>query len=260
MKFSAKAQASSPSSLSSTPDESIYKFRNKNFTQLSMFKTGHGLDFKIMYHALELNICATASTIIMQDNLSHFTNDYSASMDPLNISVANVLYNLQIDNLRNFLGIYKDFGLISLFKFFQKSMLQDLRLIPCYSQALSDLIIFDSNDFSHSNSSSSSSGNSSSNSGSDSNSSSSNSSTTTTQQSIILETIQQSNILSNLLRQIVELFDDGKTASFKRMVNYLKKNPSPIKPSKIEKGTAMLDLNKFAKVLGYRDKSVFFTR
>ncbi|GMM28019.1 hypothetical protein DAMA08_007350 [Martiniozyma asiatica (nom. inval.)] len=65
----------------------------------------------------------------------------------------------------------------------------------------------------------------------------------------ISEIISKSIMSSNLIRQFVELFDDGSSKSFKSLHKFLKMHPSTLKPSKIPKGNIKLNIDNFLDYL-----------
>ncbi|KAG7899564.1 hypothetical protein KL907_004916 [Ogataea polymorpha] len=210
MKFSTEQR-------SAVKDDTMNKFKQKTFTQLALFRSQHGLDYKILNKSVDLNLAATLSSLKVCGNFSRFPElvDSSSLYDR---SFCNMLYHYQLDSLLSYLLVYKEFGLLSLFKMMKTVLLNDLTLIPIASKMLSNLVGFEN-------------------------------STSKPKIQYITSIIHQSDVLCNLVRQFVELFDDARSSSFRQLLDFMKIHPSPIKPSKIPKGTVELDLRQFLPYL-----------
>ncbi|ODV82552.1 hypothetical protein CANARDRAFT_10456 [[Candida] arabinofermentans NRRL YB-2248] len=181
--------------------------KSKNF-KLSMFRSYHGLDFKILTKSLELNLSATFSSLIVKSNYDNFHNNDDTP-------ISNLIYHYQLDSLMSYILIYKEFGLFTLMKFIKSFILKDSRMIHICAKLLSDLLVFDPNLEKPS------------------------------KLEYVSQIVRNGGVLSSLIRQFIELFDDGYSNSFKKLANFLKSCPSPIKPSKIPRGVAVLDYKQF---------------
>ncbi|KAG7835394.1 hypothetical protein KL942_005333 [Ogataea angusta] len=210
MKFSTEQK-------SAVKDDTMNKFKQKTFTQLALFKSQHGLDYKILNKSVDLNLAATLSSLKICGNFDRFPElvDSSSLYDR---PFCNILYHYQLDSLLSYLLVYKEFGLFSLFKIMKTVLLGDLTLIPIASKMLSNLVGFEN-------------------------------SSNKPKIQYITSIIHQSDVLCNLVRQFVELFDDARSSSFRQLLDFMKIHPSPIKPSKIPKGTIELDLRQFLQYL-----------
>ncbi|KAG7706796.1 hypothetical protein KL949_003502 [Ogataea haglerorum] len=210
MKFSTEQK-------SAVKDDTMNKFKQRTFTQLALFKSQHGLDYKILNKSVDLNLAATLSSLKICGNYSRFPEvvDSSSLYDR---PFCNILYHYQLDSLLSYLLVYKEFGVFSLFKMMKTVLLSDMTLIPIASKVLSNLVGFEN-------------------------------SSNKPKIQYVTSIIHQSDVLCSLVRQFVELFDDARSSSFRQLLDFMKVHPSPIKPSKIPKGTVELDLGQFLPYL-----------
>lgn len=196
----------------------LYKFRN-SVSKIGMFSSGNSLDYKLLNPAVELNMMANISLLIVAENyktlkgilntqntsLSRFLNEYAVSC-----TIQNLL-------------IYREFGILVMFKMLKALNERDLRMIIPTATLISKILPEkqpDTDDkaecLEHGSSN-----------------------------AAIYEIFLQSTICSNLVRQFVETFDDSQSKPFKSLNRFLKSYPSTLKPSKIPKGTVRLQLDAF---------------
>ena len=246
--FTSETQLSS-TSMSNTSsyqqDENpLNSFKQNISTKIASFKSNKSLNYKLLNSSISLNIVANLSLLVLSENYKalkstdHFTDN----------SLSRLLSEFMYDYSLTFLIIYQEFGLLSFFKKIRELNQENLRLILPSAALVSKL--FQTKSTEH-NLSSPTTSNHNANTPSP---TTSNFSTTATwihssNLELISEILYKSVIASNLLRQYVELFDDGQSKPFKSLNKFLKAHPSTLKPSKISKGTVLLDLEYYKQVL-----------
>lgn len=226
-------------------------FKQGISTKIGSFKSNKSLNYKLLNVSISLNIIANLSLLVIGENYRYL----KSSEYILDNSMSRIINEFTIDFTSTFLIIYQEFGLLSFFKELRILNQTNLKLILPTAILVSKLFQVKHSDYPLQNSNSNLNLNSNSNPNLNSDSSSSLSTTATTTAikvsnfDIISDLLYKSIIASNLLRQFVELFDDGQSRPFKSLNKFLKAHPSTLKPSKISKGTVTLNLNDYKTVL-----------
>lgn len=207
-----------PFSESSLDEYQIYKFKN-TITKIGMFRTGKYITYKLLTPAVKLSMISNLASLILSNNYKTFKS-YQSVHDS---SFTEFLDEYLVSSLAQFVLIYQEFGIIIMFKMIKKLNESNINSIIPTANVLSKLLPMKS--FS--------------NTGFDS----------TFEKSPLAEVLSQSTICSNLVRQYVELFDDGQSKPFKVLNKYLKSYPSTLKPSKIPKGVVQWNIDDFLRKL-----------
>lgn len=200
----------------------IYKFKNP-ITKIGMFRSGKSLDYKLLTPAVELNIISSLSLLILSENYKILKN-YQNIQDS---SLSRFFNEFVVSSISQFILIYQEFGILIMFKMIRTLNELNLNLILPTATVISKIFpirkiepteIIDNEEVG-------------------------------TLDSSINEILSQSIISSNLVRQFVELFDDGQSKPFKALNKFLKNYPSTLKPSKIPKGTVKLNVQEFLNLI-----------
>lgn len=215
-------------------DYPLHVFRQGISTKIGSFKSSKSLNYKLLNSSINLGIISNLSLLVLAENYKSLK---SSSNNLIDNSLSRILNEFTIDFSLTFLIIYQEFGLLSFFKNIRELNNESLKMVLPSALLLSKLFQVKNTD-----------------------SKNVDSPTTPTTVSassnsnfeLISEILYKSVISSNLLRQYVELFDDGQSKPFKSLNKFLKSHPSTLKPSKITKGTITLDLNDYKAVLELR--------
>lgn len=218
-----------------TDEYPLHIFKQGISTKIASFKSNKALNYKLLNSSINLEIISNLSLLILSENYKSL----KSSNNSIDNSLSRLLNEFTIDFSLTFLVIYQEFGLLSFFKKLRDLNNESLRMILPSTLILSKL--FQVKNIENNNNNHNSTDNY-------------NNSTTNSNISnfeLISEILYKSVISSNLLRQYVELFDDGQSKPFKSLNKFLKVHPSTLKPSKISKGTVTLDLNDYKYVLAF---------
>ena len=229
---------------------SLNSFKQGIATKISSFKSAKSLNYKLLNASIILNINSNLSLLILSENYKYLKSN-SLYIDN---SLSRLLSEFTFDFSLTFLVIYQEFGLLNFFKSIRTMNYQNLKMILPTSILIFKLFQTKTVDSPTLSSSSSSSPIAT---PSNNKSSTQSQAMQTTQGfaihssnlDLITEILCKSVIASNLLRQYVELFDDGQSKPFKILHKFLKSHPSTLKPSKISKGTAVLDVDYYTEAL-----------
>ncbi|KAG0674344.1 hypothetical protein C6P40_001054 [Pichia californica] len=216
------------------PDEyPLHVFRQGISTKIGSFKSSRSLNYKLLNSSITLGLIANLSLLVISENYKSLKTNTGI----VDNSLSRLLNEFSIDFSLTFLIIYQEFGLLSFFKRIRDLNNENLKMILPSASLLSKLFQVKNAEVSHTN-----------------NSSPSPNTTSTPINSnfqLLSEILYKSVISSNLLRQYVELFDDGQSKPFKSLNKFLKIHPSTLKPSKISKGSTTLNLNDYKAVLAF---------
>lgn len=196
----------------------IYKFKT-SVTEIGMFKSGKSLDYKLLTPAIELSMVSNLSLLILSDNYK-LLKGYQNIKDS---SLSRVLNEYVVSSTTQFILIYQEFGILIMFKMIRTLNELNLNLITPTATVISKILPIKKVELTETQ-------------------------VSNDQEALTLsihEILSHSIISSNLVRQFVELFDDGQSKPFKALNKFLKSYPSTLKPSKILKGTIELDVKEF---------------
>lgn len=202
----------------------LNQFKQGISTRVGSFKSNKALSYKLLNKSVTLELTANISLLILGENYKL----PKLSFQKVDNSISRLLNEFTFDFMLTFLINYQEFGLLNFFKCIRDLCHENLRMIMPSAILLSKLFQVKQD-----------------------NKLDSSSKTTDFSSSIelIAEILYNSVIASNLLRQFVELFDDGQSKPFKSLNKFLKAHPSTLKPSKIVKGTTILDIDYYKQVL-----------
>lgn len=218
-----------------TEEYPLHIFKQSISTKIASFKSNKALNYKLLNSSINLEIVSNLSLLILSENYKSL----KCSNNSIDNSLSRLLNEFTIDFSLTFLLVYQEFGLLSFFKKLRDLNNVNLRMILPSTLLLSKLFQVKNTENTNNNNS---------------NNHNNNSPTTNSCNSnfeLISEILYKSVISSNLLRQYVELFDDGQSKPFKSLNKFLKIHPSTLKPSKISKGSVTLDLNDYKYVLAF---------
>ncbi|GAV28853.1 hypothetical protein PMKS-002330 [Pichia membranifaciens] len=203
----------------------LHVFKQGISTKIGSFKSCKSLNYKLLNSSISLGIVANLSLLVVGDNYKSLRScEYM-----IDNSLSRLLNEFTVDFTLTFLIIYQEFGLLSLFKKIRDLNNENLKMVAASASLLSKIFQVKNTD----------------------SKSEINSAIQTSSFEIASEILNKSVISSNLLRQYVELFDDGQSKSFKSLNKFLKSHPSTLKPSKISKGTVILDLTEYKTALAF---------
>lgn len=203
----------------------LHVFKQGISTKIGSFKSSKSLNYKLLNSSISLGIVANLSLLVIGDNYKSLrSSDFM-----IDNSLSRLLNEFTVDCTLTFLIIYQEFGLLSLFKKIRNLNNENLKMVAPSASLLSKVFQAKSTD----------------------SKSEINSVIQTSSFEIASEILNKSVISSNLLRQYVELFDDGQSKPFKSLNKFLKSHPSTLKPSKISKGTVILDLADYKTALAF---------
>ena len=202
----------------------LNQFKQGISTRVGSFKSNKALSYKLLNKSVTLELTANISLLILGENYKL----PKLSFQKVDNSISRLLNEFTFDFMLTFLINYQEFGLLNFFKCIRDLCHENLRMIMPSAILLSKLFQVKQD-----------------------NKLDSSSKTPDFSSSIelIAEILYNSVIASNLLRQFVELFDDGQSKPFKSLNKFLKAHPSTLKPSKIVKGTTILDIDYYKQVL-----------
>ncbi|VEU19615.1 DEKNAAC100242, partial [Brettanomyces naardenensis] len=187
-----------------TEDGQIYKYARDQVYELANFKNGSSINYRIAFSAIEVSVKADISMLILSENLKVDDGRFSTTLS-----------QFIMDTLLSLITIYREFGLLSIFKTVLDICKEDLRLATGAAIVFSGILPQEKEGVSDSE-----------------------------RKEQVATIIQQNTIVCNLIRLFVEQLDDGTTLAFKRMTNFMKNHPSSLKPKKRQKGTVTLDINE----------------
>lgn len=207
-------------------DYSINAFKQGVSTKIASFKSSKSLNYKLLNSSISLGTIANLCLLPVAENYKIL----KSSNNFVDNSISRLLSEYTFDFTLNLILIYQEFGMMTLFKKIRELNYENLNLIVPSSallaklfQTKSDFKDIEFNDSVQYNESHS--------------------------VDLVANILRKSVLASNLLRQFVELFDNGQSKPFKALNKFLKANPSTLKPSKISKGTVTLDVNYYINVL-----------
>lgn len=208
---------------SKVEDYPLHVFKQGISTKIGSFKSSKSLNYKLLNSSISLGIIANLSLLVLADNYKTL----KSSEFIVDNSLSRFFNEFTIDFTLTYMIIYQEFGLLSFFKRIRDLGNQNLKMISASSTLLSKIFQVKNLD----------------------SKSEANTAVQTSSLDIASEILNKSVISSNLLRQYVELFDDGQSKPFKSLNKFLKSHPSTLKPSKISKGSVVLDLTEYKTVL-----------
>lgn len=219
--------------------QSLNIFRSNVATKISNFKSSKALNYKLLNPSINLSLISNLLILTTSENFKILKSTDN--------SITRLLNEFTFDFSMSFLIIYQEFGLLNFFKSIRDLNAQNLKLIIPSSILISKLFQTPASPTTTTPSTATPT-------------------TTTTSQAtataltitkseptssidIISNLLLKNVIASNLLRQYIEIFDDSQSKPFKILNKFLKVNPSTLKPSKIGKGSVVLDVGYYVDVL-----------
>lgn len=207
-------------------DFAINSFKQGVSTKIASFKSSKSLHYKLLNSSISLGTISNLSLLTISENYKTL----KASERNVDNSLSRLLSEFTFEFSLNLILIYQEFGLLTLFKNIRELNYGNLNLIVPTSSLVAKLFQIkpdpkesEPKDFEQAEELSS--------------------------LDLVTEILKKSVLASNLLRQFVEIFDNGQSKPFKSLNKFLKANPSTLKPSKISKGTVSLDINYYTNVL-----------
>jgi hypothetical protein len=214
-------------------------FKQGITTKIGSFKSSKSLNYKLLNSSISLNIISNLILLSVSENYKLLkSSDFL-----IDNSISRLLNEFTFDFSLNFFLIYQEFGMLNFFKKIRDLNNENLKLILPSAILISKLFQTKITDLKPE------SNNSNIDNKPNLNLSSNSASIQNSNLDLISEMLYRSVIASNLLRQFVEIFDDGQSKPFKSLNKFLKSHPSTLKPSKIAKGTITLDFNYYSQAL-----------
>lgn len=205
------------------PEYTLNSFKQGVSTKIASFKSSKSLSYKLLNSSISLCSISNLCLLTLSENYKTL-KDSEGVMDN---SLSRYLSEFTFDFSVSLILIYQEFGLLTLFKNIRDLNYGNLNLITPTSSLIAKL--FQSK--------------------SDTKDSVPAQSIEFSNLDLVTDILRKSVLASNLLRQFVEIFDNGQSKPFKSLNKFLKVNPSTLKPFKISKGTVTLDINYYTNVL-----------